>query len=105
MILDETFIWLYAAFKVGRACIVLVFAGFLGAISFFAIACEKQGSIKPTIICSVFGVLCLFIAVVTPSFEEVKGYAYYRIGADTVNSDVAKRLFDATMKLIENKGE
>ena len=105
MIIDETFIWLYAAFKVGRACLILALAGLLGAIGFFAIACEKHGSIKPTMTCAVFCVLCLFIAVVTPNFEEVKGYAYYRIGADAANSDVAKRLFDATMKVLEQKGK
>lgn len=103
MIIDETFIWLYAAFKVGRACIILAIAGILGAIGFFAIACEKQGSIKPTMICAVFCVLCLFIAVVTPNFEEVKGYAYYRIGSDVVDSDAAKQLFEATMNLLEKK--
>ena len=105
MIIDETFIWLYAAFKVGRACVFLAPAGLLGAIGFFAIACEKDGSIKPAVTCAVFCVLCLFIAVVTPNFEEVKGYAYYRIGSDVVNSDAAKQLFEATMNVLEKKGK
>ncbi len=103
MIIDETFIWLYAAFKVGRACLILALAGLLGAICFFAIACEKHGSIKPTVTCAVFCVLCLFIAVVTPNFEEVKGYAYYRIGSEVVDSDAAKKLFEATMNVLEQK--
>lgn len=105
MIIDETFIWLYAAFKVGRACLILAPACFLGAICFFVIACEKNGNIKPTVTCAVFSVLCLFIAVVTPNFEEVKGYAYYRIGADMVDSDAAKQLFEATMNVLEQKGK
>lgn len=103
MIIDETFIWLYAAFKVGRACLILALAGLLGAICFFAIACETNGSIKPTMTCAVFCVLCLFIAMVTPNFEEVKGYAYYRIGSDVVDSDAAKQLFEATMNVLEQK--
>lgn len=105
MIIDETFIWLYAAFKVGRACLILALAGLLGAVGFFAIACEKHGSIKPTMTCAVFCVLCLFIAVVTPNFEEVKGYAYYRIGAEVADSDAAKQLFEATMNVLEQKGK
>ncbi len=105
MIIDETFMWLYAAFKVGRACLILALAGLFGAICFFIIACEKQGSIKPTMTCAVFSVLCLFIAEVTPDFEEVKGYAYYRIGADMVDSDAAKQLFEATMNVLEQKGK
>ena len=103
MIIDETFIWLYAAFKVGRACFILALVGLVGAIGFFAIACEKHGSIKPMVTCAVFCVLCFFIAGVTPNFEEVKGYAYYRIGADVVDSDAAKQLFEATMNVLEKK--
>lgn len=105
MIIDETFMWLYVAFKVGRACLILAFAGLLGAISFFAIACEKNGSIKPTVACAVFCVLCLFIAMMTPNFDEVKGYAYYRIGSEVVDSDAAKQLFEATMNVLEQKGK
>lgn len=105
MIIDETFIWLYAAFKVGRACLILAPAGLLGSICFFVIACEKNGSIKPTVTCAVFCVLCLFIAAVTPNFEEVKGYAYYRIGSEVVDSDAAKQLFEATMNVLEQKGK
>lgn len=101
MIIDETFMWLYAAFKVGRACIILALAGFVGAIGFFAIACD----IKPSMTCAVFCVLCLFIAVATPNFEEVKGYVYYRIGSDVVDSDAAKKLFEATMNVLEQKGK
>lgn len=103
MIIDETFIWLYAAFKVGRACLILAPASLLGSLGFFVIACEKHGSIKPTVTCAVFCVLCLFIAVVTPNFEEVKGYAYYRIGSEVVDSDAAMQLFEATMNVLEQK--
>lgn len=105
MIIDETFIWLYAAFKVGRACFILALGGLLGTLAFFIIACEKNGSIKPTVTCAVFCVLCLFIAVVTPDFKEVKGYAYYRIGSEVVDSDAAKQLFEATMNVLEQNGK
>lgn len=103
MIIDETFMWLYAAFKVGRACLILAPASFGGAMLFFIIACEKNGSLMPAVACAVFCVLCLFVAGVTPNFEVVKGYAYYRIGADVVDSDAAKQLFEATMNVLEKK--
>lgn len=103
MIIDETFMWLYAAYKVGRACLILALTGLLGAVCFFIIASETNGSIKPTVTCAVFCVLCLFIAVVTPNFDEVKSYAYYRIGSDVADSDAAKQLFEDTMNLLEKK--
>ena len=105
MIIDETFIWLYAAFKVGRACLILALAGILGTAGLFIAACEMDGSIKPAVAAAVFCMLCLFIAVVTPNFEEVKSYAYYRIGSDAVDSDAAKRLFEANLKMLEQKGK
>lgn len=105
MIIDETFMWLYAAFKVGRACLVLGCASALFAICSFIIAWEISRSIKPTLICVVFSALCFFIAALAPTFNDVKGYAVYRIGSDAENSDDAKRLFEAAMKMIEGKGK
>ena len=106
MVIDETFMWLYAAFKVGRACIVLGVLGVLSTMLTFMLACEtKEGNFKPTLICVAFSALCFFIAVLTPNFNEVKGYAVYRIGSDEENSDDAKRLFEESMKMIEGNGK
>lgn len=47
MIIDETFMWLYAAYKVGLGCgVVTAACGFSSAICFLA-AIEQKLSLKP----------------------------------------------------------
>lgn len=104
MIIDETFMWLYAAYKVGLGCgVVTAACGFSTAICFLA-AIEQKLSLKPAAVLAVLAAVSGFVTVMTPSFEEVKAYAFYRIGSDVVDSDAAKQLLDATMKVLENKG-
>lgn len=106
MIIDETFMWLYAAYKFGLACVVPTFlsgiASLIG-IAFFISSNDDQMRIAFRIwkICAVVFPISLFFAVITPSIYEVKTYAKYTIGEKVVNSDEAKRIIEATINKLE----
>ena len=47
--------------------------------------------------------LCLLVAGMTPSKDELKAYAAYRIGEKVVTSDEADRLMNAALLYLEGK--
>lgn len=108
MIINETFMWLYAAYKIGEACTALAaFSTILCVIAIpIFVECEERGKFiaKCIWIASLFVLpISLAIAALAPGKDELKMYATYAIGKDVANSDEAKRLFDAATKYIEGE--
>lgn len=108
MIINETFMWLYAAYKFGEVCaIIAVISAILCLIAFpIAVEGDERGeSIAKFIwIASLFVLpINVLIATITPGEAELKAYAAYAIGKDVVNSDESKELFDAAIKFLEGE--
>lgn len=87
MIINETYMWLYAAYKFGEACTVLaIFSAILCiiAIPIFGECGERGKSIARYIWISSLLVLpiVLPIAALAPGKYELKMYADYAIGKD-----------------------
>lgn len=111
MIIDETFMWLYAAYKIGKMCAVLTVVSLLSLIPFITMVgenCEEKNlwyklGIKGIVAVFISAMVCVPIATITPDVEEVKAYAAYAIGKDVVTSDEAKALFNSALKYIDGQ--
>lgn len=108
MIINETFMWLYAAYKIGEAC--TAFAVFIAILCLFSLPLADAGGERGESIAKIIWIASLFvlpitisIAVITPGEAELKAYAAYTIGKDVVNSDESKELFDAARKFLEGE--
>lgn len=108
MIINETFMWLYAAYKFGEACTAL--AIFSTILCVIAIPLSIEGGERGEAIARFIWIASLFvlpfalsIAALTPGKAELKMYATYAIGKDVANSNEAKRLFDAAHKYLEGE--
>lgn len=111
MIIDETFMWMYAAYKIGKLCAVMTVVFLLSLIPFIWMVednCEEKNlwykiGIKGIVAGLISAMVCVPIATLTPDVEEVKAYAAYAIGKEVTTSAEAKRLFDAAINYIEGK--
>lgn len=108
MIINDTFMWLYAAYKFGEACTSFSFIGAILCFIAFPIAVEGgehgEAIAKFIWIASLFVLpISIFIACITPGEAELKAYAAYAISKDVVNSDESKELFDAAIKFLEGE--
>lgn len=111
MIIDETFMWLYIACRIGKAFITL---GWLSIVISIILAIAKieidsrevdthRVLSKSLCVALVLTVVSFPIGAITPSSDECKAYAAYAIGKDVATSDEAKRLFNAALKYIEGE--
>lgn len=113
MIINETFMWLYVAYKVGSGLLTI---GVVSAICCLTTVIIKGANYedrdwdKAQPVLSRLLYTTLIIAGVTlscssiaPSRDDVKAYAAYAIGKDVATSDEAKRLFNAALKYLEGK--
>ena len=119
MVIDDTFMMLYWLYKVGKACIPLaaisaiwsLFLALAGCIYYFqpdlAISAKEIKAGKMMLNCLWFSVpasmLFMLVAGITPSKDELKAYAAYRIGEKVVTSDEAHRLMNAALLYLEGK--
>jgi hypothetical protein len=111
MIIDETFMWLYVAYKIGKVCGVMAVIFLLSIIPFIAMVGENCGEknlwyklgVKGILVAFIGAIVCAPIGVLTPDAEEVKAYAAYAIGKNVTTSDEGKRLFDAAINYLEGK--
>lgn len=108
MIINETFMWLYAAYKLGEVCTALAFIGAI--LCLIAIPIADLGGERGESIAKIIWIASLFmlpinisIAIITPGETELKAYAAYVIGKDVVNSNESKELFDAAIKFLEGE--
>lgn len=100
--------WLYAAYKLGEACIAFFAISAilcLLAIPLFIEGGERVKSVAKFIwIASLFVLpISLSIGALTPGRYELKMYAAYAIGKDVVNSDESKELLEAATKFLEGE--
>lgn len=120
MIIDETFMWLYLFYKVGGACGPV--AGALGLMSFILLILGIGFSIEDfsfpstgstlgkRLLRGLWGsiplaLVCMCIACVAPSMDELKAYAAYRIGERVVTSEAAERMMNAALLYLEGKAK
>lgn len=108
MIINETFMWLYAAYKLGEAC--TAFAFFSVILCCIALPIAGEGGERGESIARFIWIASLFvlpinilIACITPGEDELKAYAAYAIGKEAVTSNEAKELFNAALKYIDGK--
>lgn len=108
MIINETFMWLYAAYKFGQVCTAL--AAISALLCVIALTISFDGGERGESIARFIWIASLFvlpitisIAIITPGEAELKTYAAYAIGKDVVNSDESKELFNAAIKFIEGE--
>ena len=119
MVIDDTFMMLYWLYKVGQTCIPLGVISAIWSLLLAAAGCTyyfqtdldiymkeiKAG--KMMLKCLWFSVpafmLFLLVAGITPSKDELKAYAAYRIGEKVVTSDEASRLMNAALLYLEGK--
>jgi hypothetical protein len=108
MIINDTFMWLYAAYKFGTFCIAPFILCVLLSIFAIAMFCEPIGDSR-RYACIIWKIsafvvpISLFFIVITPSAFELKAYAAYAISKDIVNSDESKELLDAVTKFLEGE--
>lgn len=107
MIIDETFMWLYATFKIGRAFIIPMVLSVIALLVMIPIFFEfgergRDLAIKVWKICPFVFVISTFMVTLTPDSNEVYQYLKYTIGEKVANSDEAKRLIEATINKLEN---
>ena len=122
MIIDETFMMLYWLHKVGQACVPLGAISGLASVSLlvagitfslgdeFHPADRKEHELGRKILSFLWiSVPALFVFILvgclSPSKDELKAYAAYRIGEKVVTSDEAQRLMNAALMYLEGKAE
>ena len=121
MIIDEVFMMLYWLYKVGQACVPLgVISGFASAslciagIAFslsddhpFGRKEHELGRKMLSFLWISVPALFVFILVgfLSPSKDELKAYAAYRIGEKVVTSEEAHRLMNAALLYLEGEAE
>ena len=108
MIINETFMWLYVAYKIGEVCTTLAFISVI--LCLIAIPVADAGGERGEAIAKFIWIASLFvlpiniaIATIAPGEDELKAYAAYAIGKDVVNSNESKELFDAAIKFLEGE--
>ena len=111
MIIDETFIWLYVAAKVGNAlCILGTISAVVSLFSVIAIAIglsESSWANAQAIVRRMFFTMLittfisLSLGALLPSRSDAAAYAAYVIGKDVTSSTEAKRLFEAAINYVE----
>lgn len=108
MIINETFMWLYAAYKLGAAC--EAFSFFILILCFIALPIYGEGGERGISIARFIWIASLFvlpinmlIAFIMPNEDELKAYAAYAIGKEAVTSNEAKALFNSALKYIDGK--
>lgn len=111
MIIDETFIWIYVAAKVGDAlCMLGAISAAVSAFSALAIVIGLGDKDYTNALVTAKRVL--FAALITtfvsmslgallPSRSDATAYAAYVIGKDVTSSAEAKRLFEAAINYVE----
>ncbi len=112
MIIDETFIWIYVAAKVGNAlCILGVISAVVSAFSSIAIViglCDSDWTNalvtvrRMLFITLITAFVSLSLGALLPSRSDAVTYAAYVIGKDVTTSGEAKRLFNAAINYIED---
>ena len=119
MVIDDTFMMLYWLYKVGKSCIPLAVISAVGSLflAFAGCTCYFQHDLdiyKKEIQAGKMmlnylwfsvpaSILFLLVAGITPSKDELKAYAAYRIGEKVVTSDEASRLMNAALLYLEGK--
>ena len=111
MIIDETFIWLYTAAKVGDAlCILGAISAAVSAFSAIAIVIglsESSWANALVIVRRMFFTtlsttfISMSLGALLPSRSDAAAYAAYVIGKDVTSSTEAKRLFEAAINYVE----
>lgn len=104
MIINETFMWLYTAYKIGNMCTIFAIMALL--VSLFTIPVLAESVFTAKVIWGIAGLVLIItipVSALSPSFEEVKAYAVYAISKDVADSDSAKRIIEATLNKLENK--
>lgn len=111
MIIDETFIWLYIAAKVGNALRILgIISATVSAFSAITIVIGLGDNNWTNALVTVRRVLfatltttciSLSLGVLMPSASDATAYAAYAIGKDVTSSAEAKRLFEAVINYVE----
>lgn len=108
MIIDETFMWLYAAYKFGQMCFAPFFVACVALLIGIPLYLDpvnnsERIAVKIWKISAYVIPISLCFALITPSENELKAYAAYAIGKDVTTSDEAKRLFNAAINYIEGQ--
>lgn len=111
MIIDETFIWIYVASKVGNAlCILGAISAAVSTISALTMVIGLSDSSWANALVTVrrmfFSTLIttfvsLSLGTLLPSRSDATAYAAYVIGKDVTSSTEAKRLFEAAINYVE----
>lgn len=111
MIIDETFIWIYVAAKVGNAlCILGATSAAISTISALTMVIGLADSSRLddlvtvrrmffTTLITTF--ISLSLGALLPSRSDATAYAAYVIGKDVTSSAEAKRLFEAAINYVE----
>lgn len=123
MVIDDTFMMLYWLHKVGEACIPLgVISGAASALLCaagigFYLSSElylDDNKTEREIGRKMLGYLWFFVPALfvfilvgslSPSKDELKAYAAYRIGERVVSSDEAQRLMNAALLYLEGAAQ
>lgn len=119
MVIDDTFMMLYWLHKVGETCFLLASVSVLVSAGLALFGCKlvlqtdldiyKQeievGKKMLNFLWFSIPALMLFLLVagISPSKDELKAYAAYRIGEKVVTSDEANRLMNAALLYLEGK--
>lgn len=111
MIINETFIWLYVAAKVGNALFVLGIASAIVAVISAAVIginiddrnwTNALVTVRRVVFTTLITAVVSFsLSALLPSKSDATAYAAYVIGKDVTSSAEAKRLFEAAINYIE----
>lgn len=106
MIIDETFMWLYLAYKFSAVAVATLVGCLFASVIVIPMYVDPMGKSDRIALkiwkISAFAIpISVFFAVVTPSEDELKAYAFYAISKDVTTCDETKRLFDAAINYIE----
>ena len=119
MIIDDTFMMLYWLYKVGQTCVHFAVTLASWSLLVLAFGCclhsdeelyKKDIKVGKIMLNSLWVsvpalFLCLLVAGMTPSKDELKAYAAYRIGEKVVSSDEAQRMLNAALLYLEGKAQ
>lgn len=113
MIINETFMWLYVASKVGASsCVLGVFFTIVSVTAAIVIGVnyDDRDWVKAVAhlrrlfyTSMMLACIGLTVSAVLPSKNDVKAYAAYAIGKDVVTSNEAKALFNTALKYIDGQ--
>ena len=99
-------------YKVGHVTGVLAIVMFLffclSLLGVFACHDSNDGENEKkcfiaTCICGLIFLTLLVATVITPNFNEVKGFVVLKVGSQAANNETAQRLIDAAISKLEEK--